>query len=154
MFYAKLDANGNLERYPYTLSDLKRDNPTTSFPKRITDEIAADFGCVPVTSTDAPGADHTKNFTLTAQEVDGAWREHWVESDASSEEITERTTSKSSDVRSERNSKLAACDWTVLADSPLSTSKKTEWKTYRTALRDISSASGFPFTMSWPTEPS
>ena len=57
-------------------------------------------------------------------------------------------------VRADRDRKLAASDWTVLADSPLTTAKKTEWKTYRTALRDISAAEGFPHTMEWPTEPS
>ena len=46
-------------------------------------------------------------------------------------------------VRAERDRKLAACDWTALADSPLTTAKKTEWKTYRTALRNISAAEGF-----------
>ena len=57
-------------------------------------------------------------------------------------------------VRSDRDRKLAASDWTVLADSPLTTAKKTTWKTYRTALRNISTAEGFPHTMEWPTEPS
>ncbi len=57
-------------------------------------------------------------------------------------------------VRADRDKRLTACDWTVLTDSPLTTAKKTEWKTYRQALRDISAADGFPHTMSWPTEPS
>ena len=36
-----------------------------------------------------------------------------------------------------RNAKLAESDWTQAADSPLSDSKKAEWKTYRQSLRDI-----------------
>ena len=40
-------------------------------------------------------------------------------------------------LRIERDKLLAACDWVVLTDSPLSTSKKTEWKTYRQSLRDL-----------------
>jgi hypothetical protein len=27
-------ANGQVEQFPYTLGDLRRDNPQTSFPKR------------------------------------------------------------------------------------------------------------------------
>ncbi len=154
MFYAKLDADGNLERYPYTLTDLRRDNPRTSFPKSISNEIAADFGCVPVTMVDPPAKDHTKNFERSAHQVDGAWEEQWIESDATAEQITERTTAASNDVRYQRNEKLAACDWTVLTDSPLTTAKKTEWKAYRTALRDITADSGFPHSVTWPTEPS
>jgi len=40
-------------------------------------------------------------------------------------------------LRQRRNSLLASCDWTVLTDSPLTTTEKTAWKTYRQALRDI-----------------
>ena len=40
-------------------------------------------------------------------------------------------------LREQRNTLLLESDWTVMADSPLSDSKKVEWKTYRQALRDI-----------------
>ena len=40
-------------------------------------------------------------------------------------------------LRQKRNSLLASTDWTVLTDSPLTTTDKTAWKTYRQALRDI-----------------
>ena len=36
-----------------------------------------------------------------------------------------------------RNRKLKDCDWTQMPDSPLTAEKKTEWATYRQALRDI-----------------
>ena len=42
-----------------------------------------------------------------------------------------------SDVREKRNKLLNFSDWTQMPDSPLSESKKTEWKTYRQTLRDI-----------------
>ena len=35
----------------------------------------------------------------------------------------------------------------------LTSSKQTEWATYRTALLDIPEQSGFPNTISWPTAP-
>ena len=38
-----------------------------------------------------------------------------------------------------RNAKLAQSDWTQANDSPLSASKKAEWKTYRQTLRDLPS---------------
>ena len=40
-------------------------------------------------------------------------------------------------LRQKRNSLLSSSDWTVLTDSPLTTTEKTNWKTYRQALRDI-----------------
>ena len=40
-------------------------------------------------------------------------------------------------LRQRRNAMLSSSDWTVLTDSPLTTTEKTNWKTYRQALRDI-----------------
>jgi len=39
--------------------------------------------------------------------------------------------------RQVRNAKLSRCDWTQQPDSPLSDSKKEEWKVYRQKLRDL-----------------
>lgn len=52
-------------------------------------------------------------------------------------------------VRSHRTYLLKECDWTQASDSPLSDSKKTEWATYRQALRDLPTAD----PIVWPTEP-
>ena len=57
----------------------------------------------------------------------------------------------SSDVRSERNSKLAATDHRMVADAPWNTAA---WATYRQQLRDLPSQDGFPHNVVWPTEPS
>ena len=40
-------------------------------------------------------------------------------------------------LRETRNKMLGDSDWTVMPDSPLSDSKKDEWKIYRQALRDL-----------------
>ena len=42
-------------------------------------------------------------------------------------------------VRQDRDKILETTDWTQTADSPLSDLKKTEWATYRQALRDLPS---------------
>ena len=41
-----------------------------------------------------------------------------------------------------------------MADTALSTEKKAEWVTYRKALRDLPTASGWPHTHTMPTKPS
>ena len=53
-----------------------------------------------------------------------------------------------------REIELKKCDWRVGPDSPLSDSKKAEWQTFRQALRDITTQSGFPTNVTWPTKPS
>ena len=42
-------------------------------------------------------------------------------------------------LRKQRNGLLAESDWTQTADNALSSDKKTEWETYRQALRDLPS---------------
>jgi hypothetical protein len=53
-------------------------------------------------------------------------------------------------VRQTRSDKLADCDWTQVADSPVD---KAAWATYRQALRDITTQDGFPWTIDWPVAP-
>lgn len=59
-------------------------------------------------------------------------------------------------LRENRDLLLSSCDWTQAPDSPLSNSKKTEWATYRQALRDLPSTNTGKTkdTVSWPTKPS
>ena len=56
-----------------------------------------------------------------------------------------------SDVRKDRDARLAGTDWTQLPDVPLST--KEAWAAYRQALRDITEQPGFPHDVQWPQEP-
>ena len=54
------------------------------------------------------------------------------------------------EVRTERDVKLAATDWTQVADAPVD---KAAWATYRQSLRDVPSQAEFPDTIAWPAEP-
>jgi len=56
-------------------------------------------------------------------------------------------------VRSERNVLLAKCDWTQVADSPLTDEKKAEWVAYRQDLRDLPAAYSRVSQVVWPTPP-
>lgn len=57
-----------------------------------------------------------------------------------------------------RDRKLTDCDWRVVADSPLSEAQRSEWVTYRQALRDLPSTIQGPLLsledVVWPSEPS
>jgi hypothetical protein len=56
-------------------------------------------------------------------------------------------------VRAARDLMLAQCDWTQVADAPISAEMLASWRTYRQALRDVPEQSGFPQTVTWPTAP-
>ena len=57
-------------------------------------------------------------------------------------------------LRHMRNILLRESDWTQFTDSPLSDSKKTEWKTYRQNLRDLPATESDPENVTFPTKPS
>jgi len=72
-------------------------------------------------------------------------------------EAVAQTVSIWSTVRGQRNTLLNESDWTQVADSPLTDSKKAEWVTYRQTLRDLPSAQSSVTdidNITWPTEPS
>lgn len=55
-------------------------------------------------------------------------------------------------VRAERDTRLAACDWTTLADVPLTDERRAAWFSYRQALRDITKQAD-PAAIRWPVAP-
>tara|TARA_R110001583_G_scaffold83758_1_gene220935 strand:+ start:2669 stop:3037 length:369 start_codon:yes stop_codon:yes gene_type:complete len=60
-------------------------------------------------------------------------------------------------IRIERNVLLSESDWTQIADTPLSDSKKAEWVTYRQSLRDLPADNSSAATIdavTFPTQPS
>jgi len=59
-------------------------------------------------------------------------------------------------IRPIRNTMLSESDWTQFPDSPLTDNKKTEWSTYRQALRDLPSNNSDATSIddvTFPTEP-
>jgi len=66
------------------------------------------------------------------------------------DQIDTLTAEQAAQVRAERNAKLSASDWTQVVDAPVD---QAVWATYRQALRDITSQSGFPWTVNWPAQP-
>ena len=56
-------------------------------------------------------------------------------------------------IREIRDGKLTSTDWTQMPDSPMSSAAKTDWKSYRQLLRDITKAFQDPSAVVWPTAP-
>lgn len=145
--------NGTVDTYPYSVGQLRRDNANTSFPKRIPDEMLADWGVYPVTYTDAPSIDErTQKREQETQPslVNGVWTVGWTVVDKTAEEIQQYDDDVAAGVRSQRDSLLAASDWTQVPDAPVD---QAAWRTYRQALRDITTQSGFPHEVTWPVKP-
>ena len=95
------------------------------------------------------------------EQIDGKWYTKYVlgpiftdgETTAAEQETAYKAikdAEQASAVRKSRGDKLADSDWTQVADAPVD---KAIWATYRQALRDITTQSGFPWTVTWPDAP-
>jgi len=134
--------NGQPETY--SIGQLRRDNPNTSFPKVPSDALLAEWGVYPYTMQDQPVYDYlTQTIKQTALvEVNGAWTQGWEVTDLPAEDVARN-------IRSQRDNILQQTDWMALSDSTMSPA----WADYRQALRDVTAQPGFPFVVEWPTKP-
>lgn len=148
-----LAPNAIIEKYPYSIGELRRDNPQTSFPAKPTDALLAEYNVFPVERTDIPVVGYKQAVTeADPQLTGGKWVQTWTVTDRTAEEVAQIEADQWANVRIERNTKLAACDWTQLPDAPVSNTEAQEWAIYRQALRDITTQSD-PFNIVWPQEP-
>jgi hypothetical protein len=72
------------------------------------------------------------------------------------QEIADRAAAADLDfnmVRADRDSMLAGCDWTQIADAALGAHTAEEWATYRQELRDLPSKHSKVSEVVWPDNP-
>lgn len=148
--YARLN-NGVVETYPYSIGQLRKDNPNVSFPKLPSSSTLFAYGVVEVQNVTPPVVTHLQVWHETTPVLDGGvWKQAYTVSDVSAEDLASRTEGKKEEVRSQRNQLLKDSDWTQIADSPVDSSV---WSVYRQALRDIPQQDGFPWDVTFPTQP-
>lgn len=151
-------ANGQVEQFPYTLGDLRRDNPQTSFPKKIGDAILASYGIFHVMPDAQPEYDNLvqtlvrdaephNNETAVNEETGETYKTgRWVIGYTAENKPQDEAEQA---IRNKRDQLLAETDWMALSDVTMS----TEMQSYRQALRDITGQAGFPYSVTWPTKP-
>jgi hypothetical protein len=144
-------------------SEFRQLYPNTSMPSQLSEELINEFGGdVVLEGPQVTGGTHYQYSQRSGvEQIDGKWYTKYIlgpvfvdgETTAAEQEAayqTSKDAEQSKSVRDSRNVKLAECDWTQLADS---TADKEAWATYRQALRDVPTQSGFPWDITWPTQP-
>lgn len=120
--------------------------------------LAADIWAVQWDSTTSKGHVEKRDNSVTEITSFGDYAAHVTEYDtALAAELKKIEDAKPTDeekLRTDRNNLLFQSDWTIGNDSPLSTSKQNEWKTYRQALRDLPANTSDPAKPTFPTKPS
>jgi hypothetical protein len=149
-----LASDQTVAQYPYTTDMLRRDNPQTSFPSTFSPATLAAWDVYHVVITSQPEYNPATEKCIEGTPIlsGDQWSQAWEIVPLSEQEISANTERQWAAIRSERNAKIADCDWTQLDDTPLTNTQKQAWATYRQALRDITLQPD-PFAIEWPVEP-
>ena len=86
--YAKLDVSNNVEKYPYDLPDLRKDNPNVSFPisSLSSNDIRDKYKIVEVQNVIQP-KEENKLVVEGTPTLDGSnWKQTWTLVDLSAEQ--------------------------------------------------------------------
>lgn len=118
-------------------------NPSTGECFSYEEDVDQDWLAVEISSRGLVSCPPRPSVNHTWDVISGCWLE----------DTAARDEALTNEARAGRDLLITACDWTVLPDAPLTASKKTEWKAYRQALRDLTSQAGFPQMIDWPVMP-
>ena len=121
-----------------TESEFRAMYPNTSFPYVITEELVNDMGADVVFEGPQPTATkYQVTYRDGVEQVEGKWYTKYSVADMDDEAKAAVDEATKASNRTTRNTKLSDCDWTQLADVPLTEACKTAFATYRQALRDV-----------------
>lgn len=99
-----LAPNGVVEKASYSIGQLQKDNPNTSFPKNPGNALLAEWNVFPIRSTPGPSYDPiTQNIKEGIPAIEnGEWVQVWELTNASPEEIEERTAQRLEGIKAQR----------------------------------------------------
>lgn len=148
--------NGVAVEFPYSLGRLSETFPTVSFPENPTTATLAEHGIMEVHYGPMPsydGATQRVRLNDLPDLVNGSWIIGRTVYDMDATQRQNNDARMSASVRKKRDRLLTDSDWTQMNDSPLDTTARTSWATYRQELRDVSAQAGFPHSVTYPTQP-
>lgn len=129
-------------------------NSNTSMPQQLTEAAINDLGGDVV--LEGPQAQPTRYqvaFADGVEQIDGKWYTKYSVAEMEQDAITAKDAEQAKGIRATRDEKLKETDWMVIRSAETSVALAAEWATYRQALRDVTSQSGFPWEVTWPTQP-
>lgn len=143
----------------HTLDDIKATMPNASFPKNPDVSV---IGYVHLKDTPPPAPSEATKVVVFDEvgydEDTDVYYKKWKEEDRftgedkatkDAEYQASLDANKAFVVRQERNQLLLETDWWAVSDRKMSDAEKN----YRQALRDLPTASGFPYSVTFPTKP-
>jgi hypothetical protein len=133
-------------------SEFRALHPRMSMPQQLSEALLKSLDAEVV--FEGPQAQPTRYqvaFRDGVEKIDGKWYTKYSVADMSAEAKTALDAQQAKSVRDQRDQKLTETDWSQGKDIADAVSAK--YTTYRQALRDVPTQSGFPWTVQWPTKP-
>jgi hypothetical protein len=149
-------------------SEFRQLHPSTSFPQQISEATLNDFGADVVFEGPQASGGTVYQYSVYGgvEQLDGKWYTKWnlgpsffdtqdadgnVTTAAENEAAykAQKDAEQAKAVRASRDTKLAETDWRYRRDQTTT----PEWDAYCQALRDVPAQEGFPWTITWPTQP-
>jgi hypothetical protein len=133
MLYLKA-INDQVEQYPYSLGQLRKDNSSTSFPRHPSLSDLAEFDVYPVTEVTPPISDGEKLVKVWIPAlISGEWILPHQAVPKTEEDLATELEVAWANLREQRDALLVETDHYALSDVTMS----DEMKIYRQALRDL-----------------
>ena len=125
---------------------IRNANPNTSFALPLSDAALAGLNMAKLLEDARPSYDADTQTVIegAVEERSGSYYQTFSVIDRSAGAIANDLANKKSQVRAQRNARLAETDWAMMPDSPLIDYDKGIMASYRTALRDVPAQAGFP----------
>lgn len=132
----------------YSVDQLRIDNQHVSFPRQIDDYLLESYSVYPYTRSTPPTYDYLSQRLIDGEfeQSDGNWVLPYLV-----ENLEQDNAEKN--IKAKRDGLLNSTDWLVIKYTEMGESLPQEWSAYRQALRDVTSQSGFPYDVEWPTKP-
>lgn len=138
-----LTEKGKAVKYPYSIREMRADNPQVSFPDQQPDSLLAEYGIYTVTEAARPDFNkltHRLQRAALPELIDGAWVIGWEVVKRDKDDAAERQ-------RAERDRLLRATDWTQGKDATrrITEQQVEEFAQYRQDLCDVTKGENWPF---------
>jgi hypothetical protein len=153
--YVKVE-NNEVAVYPYAIQDLKKENPKTSFPKVLTDDLLSSYGIYKVVYGTQPSINEATHKIVADSQPSLVRWVRWTISFTStalsaSEQAAADEDASEKNRRTRNDRLLIETDFYALSDVTMS----AEMTAYRQALRDITAHANWPHLNDedWPTKP-
>ena len=145
--------------------EIRKMHPNTSLPRVWDESICEALGIDVIFEGPQASGGEFWQFSMRSgvEQVNGKWYTKYVlgpifadnqDATAAQQEAAYKATKdaeQAKSVRADRDAKLAASDWTQGKD--IAENISSVWATYRQALRDVPAQAGFPWNVTWPTQP-